>query len=463
MSQVIRSGLLVLILLLGGSSLLWAIEKRTISRSDHIYEAFPDIARTRSGALVLVYRECMGHAPFPFSRIAMRRSLDGGSNWSERKILLETVVSAEVVDKARAWLAPDALAGYEESLSRIQEPWQKGASINCQRLITLADGSLMLVADIRIAVGRAARWVNKMWRSTDEGLTWSRPVDVPLDREGIVPQLTQLRDGRILFGLAVQEQGKDLQGVTFSSDNGKTWSKIELLPRKEGLLELDETGFVELDDGTLVGFGRNVALERQRRPSTGLKVISTDGGRTWEGPFETWLLGLTGRPTAGLLASGEVCVTYRLGSPNEMLAMHVMTQVTAKMKTTTDLVPRQPLPEDIPAQVAQQKGEKRPWYMTSYYAGRTLVLDLDRNVHRDCGYSGWVQLPSGDIFVVDYITDDAPLAQIRGYVIRRSDYILFPDGDLPWLHPSGQPFREMTEGMARRQYENNQAQTPPKK
>ena len=82
----------------------------------------------------------------------MRRSLDGGNKWSERTILLETVASAEDVDKARAWLAPDALAGYEESLSRIQEPWQKGASINCPRLITLADGSLMLVADIRIAM-----------------------------------------------------------------------------------------------------------------------------------------------------------------------------------------------------------------------------------------------------------------------------------------------------------------------
>ena len=460
MSQVIRSGLLLLILLLGGSSLLWAIEKRTISRSDHIYEAFPDIAKTSSGALVLVYRECMGHGPFPFSRIAVRRSLDGGNQWSDRTILLETVASVEQVDKARAWLAPDALAGYEESRSRIQEPWQKSASINCPRLITLADGSLMLVADFRIAVGRDARWVNKMWRSTDEGQTWSLPVDLPLDREGIVPQLTQLRDGRILLSVVLQEKGKpDRQGITFSSDNGRTWSIIDLIPWKEGLQQPDETGFVELDDGTLVGFGRNVALEGQQRPSVGIKVISKDRGRTWQGPFETWLLGLEGRPKVGLLRPGEVCVTYRLDSPNEMLAMHVMTQAAARLETTANIIPRQPIPEDIPAQLAQQRGEDRPWYMTSYYAGRTVVLDLDRSVHRDGGYSGWVQLPSGDIFVVDYINDDAPLAQIRGYLVRRSDYILFPEGDLPWLHPSGQPFREMTEGMARRQYEKNQAHT----
>ena len=93
--------------------------------------------------------------------------------------------------------------------------------------------------------------------------------------------------------------------------------------------------------------------------------------------------------------------------------------------------------------------------MTSYYPGRTFVLDVDRSVHRDAGYSGWVELPSGDIFVVDYINDDAPLAQIRGYLVRRSDYLLFPEGDLPWLHPSGQPFREITVSMAKQRYQKN--------
>ena len=29
-----------------------------------------------------IYRECMGHGPFPFSRLAVRRSLDGGMTWT---------------------------------------------------------------------------------------------------------------------------------------------------------------------------------------------------------------------------------------------------------------------------------------------------------------------------------------------------------------------------------------------
>ena len=166
-------------------------------------------------------------------------------------------------------------------------------------------------------------------------------------------------------------------------------------------------------------------------------------------------MGCEGRPKAGLLASGEVCVTYRADLPNELLAMHVMTQEAAQSEETGVLVERMPMPEDIPDQIAREKGEERPWYMTHYYPGRTFILDCDRSVHRDSGYSGWVQLPSGEIFVVDYINDDAPLAQIRGYLVSRQDYMLFPDGDLPWLHPSWQPFRSITYAMARQQYQKN--------
>ena len=41
-----------------------------------------------------------------------------------------------------------------------------------------------------------------------------------------------------------------------------------------------------------------------------------------------------------------------------------------------------------------------------------------------------VQLPDGDLYVVNYDTDDAPRAQIRGYVVGREDWFLFPEGAL---------------------------------
>jgi hypothetical protein len=135
-----------------------------------------------------------------------------------------------------------------------------------------------------------------------------------------------------------------------------------------------------------------------------------------------------------------------------------MNQAAAGFEKIGELVERMPLPEDKAAQMAKEKGEERPWYMTSYYPGRTVILDTDRSVHRDGGYSGWVQLDNGDIFVVDYINDDAPLAHIRSYIVSRPDIILFPEGDLPWLHPSWQPFRAITRSMAGRQQAKNREQ-----
>jgi sialidase-1 len=42
----------------------------------------------------------------------------------------------------------------------------------------------------------------------------------------------------------------------------------------------------------------------------------------------------------------------------------------------------------------------------------------------DTGYSGWVQFPDGEIYVVNYIVDDAPKGQIRGYSLRKEDFLL---------------------------------------
>ena len=59
---------------------------------------------------------------------------------------------------------------------------------------------------------------------------------------------------------------------------------------------------------------------------------------------------------------------------------------------------------------------------------RFAVLDNDRSLSPDSGYSGWVQLPNGDLYVVNYTTDDAPRAHFRGYHVGRGDWYLFPEG-----------------------------------
>jgi sialidase-1 len=53
-------------------------------------------------------------------------------------------------------------------------------------------------------------------------------------------------------------------------------------------------------------------------------------------------------------------------------------------------------------------------------------VDFDRHPESDTGYSGWVQFADGEIYVVNYLLDDAPKAQIRGYSLSEEDFILGP-------------------------------------
>ena len=57
-------------------------------------------------------------------------------------------------------------------------------------------------------------------------------------------------------------------------------------------------------------------------------------------------------------------------------------------------------------------------------ATRILPIDFDRSPKADLGYSGWVQFDDGEIYVVTYIVDDAPKAQIRGYALQPGDFLL---------------------------------------
>ncbi len=43
--------------------------------------------------------------------------------------------------------------------------------------------------------------------------------------------------------------------------------------------------------------------------------------------------------------------------------------------------------------------------------------------------AGWVQFEDGEIYVVNYILDDAPKAQIRGYALQVQDFLLRPKAE----------------------------------
>jgi len=138
------------------------------------------------------------------------------------------------------------------------------------------------------------------------------------------------------------------------------------------------------------------------------------------------------------MRSGEIAITYRFCSGvSTSLALYVETPEEATRR-------RDPAPDD---------------YRTDYHQCRFAFLDNDRSLHPDSGYSGWVQLPSGDLYVVNYVTDDAPRPYIRGYIVSRYDWFLFPEGRIPWLHPGRQPYVELSAEWAREQHMQNMARS----
>ena len=58
----------------------------------------------------------------------------------------------------------------------------------------------------------------------------------------------------------------------------------------------------------------------------------------------------------------------------------------------------------------------------SQQGGIILPLDHDRSHRPHSGYTGWVVLHTGKIFCVNYLVDDAPEAQIRGYWFDEGDF-----------------------------------------
>ncbi|NOX53713.1 MAG: exo-alpha-sialidase, partial [Planctomycetes bacterium] len=186
---------------------------------------------------------------------------------------------------------------------------------------------------------------------------------------------------------------RQFQLVYRSTDNGKSWLG-PIVVGKHPKRQPNEGDFVELPTGEIICYMR----DDDPHATNGLKAISRDGGRTWSPLYGSGPWRYAGRPDVGLLSTGEVFLTTRVGAPQagHHLGAYMEPQAIALQPT--------PLNGPIPKEA------------------RWLLIDNDTNPERpDWGYSGWVELPDGAIYVVQYITADAPAGKpfIRGYRIPR--------------------------------------------
>jgi sialidase-1 len=158
-----------------------------------------------------------------------------------------------------------------------------------------------------------------------------------------------------------------------------------------------------------------------------LKSFSNDEGRTWDGLYETPMDGCHA-PKAGLLPSGKVLVTYRYqqaGTLGEVTPPGTYSAVLRQAEQQQE--PPKPSGDAVSywarnTMAYLETVESAKARELNRQGGIILTLDHDRSPRSDGGYTDWVVLHSGKIFCVNYIVDDAPLAQIRGYWFDESDF-----------------------------------------
>lgn len=348
-----------------GKDVFMAIQKFTVSNDPSIYEAWPDVVLANPEKMVCVFSECTHHGDRSYTRIMLTESTDRGRTWTRKRPLTE------------------GTAG-------------KDYFYNCARINRLPDGRLAVTVD-RVVHGsdeQVARVL--LYFSSDEGTTWTGPFETPLT--GIVPdKLIELPSRRLIVSAHCSTNGKLAQFMHYSDDGGQTWSgRITVAQSPE--FNLCEVSMLPLGGGVIAAFMReNSSLGYDCK-----KVISRDDGETWGRIIDFPLPGCH-RPTAGMLNDGKILITYRFHQGGKGWLGSWTQNFFAAIT-------------DRASVLAENRNDS---------AVRILPVDFDRSPKSDLGYSGWVQFADGEIYIVNYIVDDAPdKAQIRGYSLHMNDFYL---------------------------------------
>ncbi len=115
--------------------------------------------------------------------------------------------------------------------------------------------------------------------SDDMGQTWRRTAFVGADAgvKAIQPSIIRLQDGRL--EALCRTRSRHI-GVTFSSDNGKTWSKLQLIDTPNNNSGIDA---VTLNDGTFAMICNDWPIEptKEKGARTPLSILRSSDGIHW--------------------------------------------------------------------------------------------------------------------------------------------------------------------------------------
>jgi hypothetical protein len=247
----------------------------------------------------------------------------------------------------------------------------------------MSDGRILLVCDRVIGSELSSKTELYLWESADEGDSWTTERAIHISGY-CSDKIRELSDGTYILCVSVynSETGKTEIKVHRSTDHGKTWS-FSSVAASDLFYTFIEPALLECNGGKLVVFLRENSLAGYN----GFMAVSYDGGKTFEKETQIPLTGMH-RPFVGYLKDGRILLSYREHLSNDM-----------------------PYP-DLKASIFTEAE-----LFTGMQNTHIFQISHDTSTHPDQGYSAWVQLDDGTIYMVNYITNEAPRAYIQGYRI----------------------------------------------
>jgi sialidase-1 len=233
----------------------------------------PGIVVTTKGT-VLAYSEARRNNSSDWGEIEihLRRSTDGGKTWEPSKQIAHTGTRLE-------------------GNPRKAEGGEKEQTVNNPvAIVDRETGAIEFLYCINYARCYSMR-------STDDGLTWSKPADITESFEPFRAKYDwkviatgpghgiQIKSGRLIVPIwlaygAVGDHKPSAAGTIYSDDHGKTWQAGDLcLPNEGDFGNPNETMITELSDGHVMLVSRSVSKANRK-----LVTTSPDGATGWTKP-----------------------------------------------------------------------------------------------------------------------------------------------------------------------------------
>ncbi|QIF01537.1 sialidase family protein [Roseimicrobium sp. ORNL1] len=214
-----------------------------------------------------------------------------GSDWGEIEVHLR-----RSTDGGKTWSAPQHIAHSGERIEgnphKHDEEGAKEQTVNNPVAIVDRDGKTI---HFLYCINYARCFY---MRSTDDGLTFSKPVEITSAFEAFRPKCPwnvlatgpghgiQIKSGRLVvpvwlaYGKKPGDHAPSMAGTIYSADGGTTWKAGEIpLPNEGELKNPNETSVAELSDGRVMLNTRSVSKVSRR-----LVTTSADGATGWSKP-----------------------------------------------------------------------------------------------------------------------------------------------------------------------------------